>query len=153
MAPRFYGFFFEGGRNMLVKWNGKGLWAIPIVKGDETANMITKEKMEVLVPGWNEIDNDRFDAALPSIYEYFLDGRAEPYGKVTKDEDEDGKVIYKYEGKYLLDVRADVARNLIKECFNVALLEKWMKDPKVEKEFYVALKDQLDACLKGDTEE
>lgn len=139
---------------MLIKWNGKGLWAIPIVNGDETASMITKEKMEVLLPGWNEMDNERFEKALPSIYEYIADGRAEPYGKVVRETDEEtGNVTYKFDGKYLLDVRADVARTLIKECYNVALLEKWMKDPKVEKEFYVSLKEQLDACLKGDQEE
>ena len=138
---------------MLIKWNGKGLWAVPIVKGDETMAMITKEKMEILLPGWNEMSKEKFALALPSIFEYIADGRAETYNKVKRIVDEEGKVTFEYEDKEFLDVRADQARNLIKDCYNVALLEKWMKDPKVEKEYYVSLKEQLEACLKGDVEE
>lgn len=124
---------------MLLKWNKDHINGIPVVTGNETTGALSKSMMVTLIPGWNEVTFQQFEIILPMIKDKIEDGSIEVYGK--KEKNEAGEMVYV--DQLFIDVRKDFARDIIRECYNPKLLNKWLNDPKVEKEHYVALTQRL----------
>jgi hypothetical protein len=95
-----------------------------------------------LFPGWNEIDAVKW----PDVYVQLKGGITKewftPYG--TPD-----KVTGEWENKDLIDIRADVARDVVKGCFNIDNLNKWKRDSKLSSELRALVDMQLSDIARG----
>lgn len=114
-----------------------------------TPNMI------LLVDGWNEIEQDIWPLMETTMEEGVQSGKFEYLCKTVEVEVEelvDGKPtkVKKEERiqQSLTDVRADKARQVVKECYNPHNLESWSKDPKITSELRALADIALGAIAK-----
>jgi hypothetical protein len=131
---------------MLVKNLKDNLKAVPLVKADGTP---TGEKMILLFTGWNEIPVALWESAYYAL-KSDIDVSVELKCKEEDIKDADGKKIgIRYIDQLLQDVRSDIARDVIKGCFNIPNLEIWAKDPKISSELRALADMQLADCKNG----
>lgn len=138
---------------MLCKWNGQGLMGTPLI--DPNAVSRGGEKMVMFMPGWNEVPDNQFNMIAVSLQDLVDNGRLELYDcKEVKETDAEGKPVENgklvFVGKEFRDVRNDVARKMILEVFDFKLLQKWLDDPKVDRDIKYNIEKQLEACIKGE---
>ena len=107
---------------------------VPLVDKDENGRPIDRGNV-LLMGGWNEI--------VPADYKYCKEtmqvgiesGKFELKGKKGEDDEvlECG----------LEDIRADIAKNVVRDCFNPVTLERWKDDPKLTSELRGTVEIQL----------
>lgn len=127
---------------MIVKWNKKRLLIIPVL-GDSKSRkkwqalpIISKIK---LLPGYNEIDNDTWQAIEPSLVEHIKNGYLE---KIEKEiEQSDGKIQKK--AVSLKDVEPEKCYKILEETNNYNVLKKWLNNEKRD-DVRLAIKQRID---------
>jgi hypothetical protein len=135
------------GRKMLVKYNAEsGVKGIPLVDLNPEAvkdSGSVRGQVIVLVPGWNEIEQDIWPNAEPTMEDEFKAGVFEYTAKDAEDANGNPVRIQ----ITLADVRADKARKIVEGCFNHKNLEKWKDDPKLTAELRALADIQLKKIL------
>jgi len=106
------------------------------------------EKPIILFTGWNEIPANLWEMCLPSVADK-LGKQLEIKCKEVEDKDADGKKIILQTDQALWDVRADMARDMVRGCYNIINLEAWAKEPKLTSELRALVDIQLRECIKG----
>lgn len=117
---------------MLVKLQSENGGPVVVQCKPEDGKPSSVGKQVILIDGWNEISQADWPLVEESM-EYGIET-----GKFTlkcktieEDVEVDGKKVTKtvrvQQG--LNEVRADIARDIVKGCFNPFVLEAWAKDP------------------------
>lgn len=141
---------------MLIKWNGDGMMGTPLV--NPAVRSQGGEKTVLFAPGWNEIPDEHFELLKDTFKSDIENNRIELYCKKEKVKSktidpETGKEVEieteKYVGQPLRDVRADTARKIVAETFNLTTLRAWAVDPKMDRDLRYYIEKQIDACNAG----
>lgn len=131
---------------MLVKWNGDGLLGVPLVGGPKD-NVVGKSSVEILIPGWNEVTDANWELMALHLKDKLEDETIALYGK--KEVNKETGVV-SYSGQALRDVRADIGRDIVKECYSVKCLEVWAEDPKISSDVQFFIAKQIEYCKTGE---
>lgn len=131
---------------MLIKWNGDGLLGLPVIDGNLKTTLVGQDEIIVIMPGWNEIEDDKWNIIATHVEDKLASGKLEMQG--TKEIDKETKAI-SYVGKALRDVRADIARTIVQECYNKSVLESWTNDARLSSEVRYLVDKQIEYCLAG----
>ena len=129
---------------MLVKWNGEGLLGVSLIGGEGSKE---STGVEVLLPGWNEISDENWALMALHLKDKIESEKIVLYGKKEADK-ATGAITYS--GQALRDVRADLARDIVKECYSVKCLKVWVEDPKLSSEVRFLVDKQIEYCMKGE---
>lgn len=132
---------------MLVKWNGDGLMAVPLVTG-EASQLVGKEGMVWFMPGWNEITDEQWQIISIHVQDHLSSEKMVINGKKEVDKNDPSKIAYT--GVSLRDVRADVAKDIVRGCYNLSCLYEWSEDAKLSSEVRFHIEKQIEACEKGE---
>ena len=129
---------------MLINWKGDGksdrILTCPAIDTEYTGALVAKDDLVVLIPGWNEIDDDSFKKIYPHIRYLIEAGQIEFYCR--RENGEDGAVTFV--GQPLRDIRADKARDIVKGCFNMTNLKEWIEDMKITTEIRHLIDRQIE---------
>jgi hypothetical protein len=140
---------------MLIKWTGDGVLGLPqiaISKDGESKDLYTDMgNVVTILPGWNEITDEEWALAYPHIKDLLNPNTGNPYievyGKKVADGDTGESSIV---GQAIEDVRADRAKEIVTNCFNVKVLERWDANMKIGTEIAHLIDKQLEACMNGE---
>jgi len=132
-----------------VKSDNGGPVMVPYITKDSVTN---SPSMVMLLDGWNEIPEDIWPLVEATMEHGISTGKFDIKCKTIEEEyevkGEDDKPVKKTREvriqQPLQDVRADIARQIVKECYNPITLQAWAKDIKLSAE----LRALVDMCLQ-----
>jgi hypothetical protein len=135
---------------MLVKWNGDGLLSVapidPAMSDAAKANLI---KAFILFPGWNEVPDAEWNLCKFHLVDAIEKGKVEEYA--AKEKNDKGMDIYV--GIPIETVATKTPKKaieIISECCNPTLLERWNTDVISTNNFVnIALAKQIRKCNEG----
>lgn len=138
---------------MLIKSNSEGPLGIPLLpprKADEAPStnfLVAKDKILILLYGWNEVTSEQWESIAPNIADRIADGRLEIFAKKTKDS-ESG--LDTYTEQAFEDVRSDKAKEIVQGCYNLDQLYKWEENAKLSQEVRYYIAKQIEYCENGE---
>ena len=133
---------------MLIKLEADGLCTVPVVSGEPIAPHLTeKNKLIVLFPGWNEIKPEYWAIVQPHLKDGIESGKFVLRTKRDATGETDGIEAG------IDEIRADIARDVIKGCYNLDNLKAWQNDTKLTGELRALADIQLKACEEGKSPE
>jgi len=161
---------------MIVNWKGDGLKVISVIDASSGKKVITGTV--TLLPGHNIVKDTDWEnmEKQDSLQLSIKSGRLVPIGKqaekvikenvvkIVEEEDEDGNIskkkkIEKKEKKItatepilLKDMKAEEARQIVKDTYNLETLEAWRKDEGRD-EIRAEIANQIDFVNRGGKDE
>ena len=133
---------------MLINWKKDHVLTVPKVDVNYKGFLVSKDVLLWFTPGWNEITDDDWAIIFPHVRGMMDAEDLEIYAKKRVADDEAKTVTF--EGQDLEDVRADKAREIVKNCFNPPLLKKWQDNMKLATEIRHLVDRQIEMINKGD---
>jgi len=165
-------FYFIGRENMIVGWEVEkvkagavvGLLMVPIIemekkeelkegevkievnRGNEKPPMIGGEPQVRLFPGYNEITDEVWNKIKVHLTSKILDKQIVYLSKRGKDE-ETGDMVE--EGIPLGDLKPEKAKEVIWNCFDVTVLERWKAEYAAKNDLIRTINLQFDGIAEG----
>lgn len=134
---------------MLVKVKSEGQVIIPVIEMVPDKPTTVPSGYVRLMPGWNDVPDEQWSVIKRDLREKMEQGLIELQGRKVKDDDG----VEQIEGIPLRDVNAITANKIIKECFNIDCLNKWLENTEGRREtrdeIRVAIKEQIALINSG----
>ena len=145
---------------MIVNWKGERVLSVPVIERGETEDGEIKDtsrvgahKSVILIPGYNDIDDDDWEVIEIHLSKYIEIGRISTETKREKVDEEEGGGYAKV-GVPLRRIPPAKAKNIVDGCFNLASLELWLNgkgdyEPEVRDEIRTQIKEQVAKIRAG----
>jgi hypothetical protein len=170
-VPRGRVFCVKGRENMILKWNGDGplsispidvepyktAWAIKDLREKEAIikRLQSPVKNVVLVPGWNEVEDNTWFLCRAHVVDKIDSGKIEELVREEKGEDGEkkfvGVTISDFKNRQGAILNPEYLVKIIRGCFVVKTLEKW-KALESRDEIRLEIVNQIDKLNKPEEE-